>query len=64
MIKKIYKQVYNVFFKTEFNSNVLILMMGTTIAQAISIAITPILTRIYSPAEFGIAAIYFSCLQH
>ena len=63
MIKKIYKQVHNAFFKSEFNSNVLTLTTGTTIAQAISIVITPILTRIYSPTEFGIAAIYFSCLS-
>jgi O-antigen/teichoic acid export membrane protein len=63
MIKKIYKQVHNAFFKSEFNSNVQTLMTGTTIAQAIQIAIIPILTRIYSPTEFGIAAIYFSCLS-
>jgi O-antigen/teichoic acid export membrane protein len=35
-------------------------MTGTTIAQAIPIAISPILTRIYSPADFGIFALYMS----
>jgi len=35
-------------------------MTGTTIAQAIPIAISPILTRIYTPKDFGIFALYIS----
>jgi O-antigen/teichoic acid export membrane protein len=35
-------------------------MTGTTIAQAIPIAISPILTRLYSPDDFGIFALYMS----
>lgn len=35
-------------------------MTGTTIAQAIPIAISPILTRIYTPEDFGIFALYMS----
>jgi O-antigen/teichoic acid export membrane protein len=35
-------------------------MTGTTIAQAIPVAISPILTRIYSPEDFGIFALYMS----
>ena len=35
-------------------------MTGTTIAQAIPIAISPILTRIYTPEDFGIFALYIS----
>jgi len=35
-------------------------MTGTTIAQAIPIAISPILTRIYSPEDFGVFALYMS----
>lgn len=35
-------------------------MTGTTIAQAIPISISPILTRIYSPEDFGVFAIYIS----
>jgi len=46
--------------KSEFSRNVLTLMTGTTIAQAIPIAISPILTRIYTPEEFGIFALYIS----
>ncbi len=46
--------------KSEFSRNVLTLMTGTSIAQAIPIAITPILTRIYTPEDFGVFALYMS----
>lgn len=35
-------------------------MTGTGLAQAIPIAISPILTRIYSPEEFGVFALYMA----
>lgn len=44
--------------KSEFSRNVLTLMTGTTIAQAIPIAISPILTRIYTPSDFGVLALF------
>jgi len=44
--------------KSEFSRNVLTLMTGTTVAQAIPIAISPILTRIYTPEDFGIVAFF------
>lgn len=44
--------------KSEFGRNVLTLIAGTTIAQAIPIAISPILTRIYTPEDFGVFAIF------
>ena len=53
MIKKIIP-------KSDFSRNVLTLMTGTSIAQAIPIAISPILTRIYTPDDFGIFALYMS----
>ena len=46
--------------KSEFSRNVLTLMTGATIAQAIPIAISPILTRIYTPEDFGIFALYIA----
>jgi O-antigen/teichoic acid export membrane protein len=46
--------------KSDFSRNVLTLMTGTTIAQAIPIAISPILTRIYTPNDFGLFALYMS----
>ena len=44
--------------KSEFSRNVLTLMTGTTIAQAIPIAISPILTRLYTPEDFGVVGLF------
>ncbi|PML38968.1 hypothetical protein BCT78_04585 [Vibrio breoganii] len=44
----------------KFTRNVLTLMTGTTIAQAIPIAISPLLTRIYKPEDFGLMALFMS----
>ena len=49
--------------KSEFSKNVLTLMTGTTIAQAIPIAISPILTRIYTPEDFGVFALYLAIVS-
>jgi cbb3-type cytochrome oxidase maturation protein len=46
--------------KTEFSKNVLTLMTGTTLAQAIPLAITPILTRIYTPEDFGLYSLFIA----
>ncbi len=46
--------------KGEFAGNILVLMTGSTLAQAIPIAVSPILTRLYTPEEFGIFALYIS----
>jgi len=46
--------------KSEFSKNVLTLMTGTTIAQAIPIAISPILTRLYTPEDFGVFALFIA----
>jgi len=46
--------------KGSFVRNVFTLMSGATIAQVIPIAIAPILTRLYSPSDFGIIMLYMS----
>jgi O-antigen/teichoic acid export membrane protein len=53
--------------KGGFAANVLTLMTGTTLSQVLGIAIAPILTRLYSPQDFGILALiyfYFKYLGH
>jgi len=55
--------ISNIKIKSEFSRNVLILMTGTAVAQAIPIAISPILTRIYSPEDFGLFALFFAILS-
>lgn len=44
-------------------NKLIVLMTGTTIAQAIPIAISPVLTRIYTPEDFGIFALYISIVS-
>lgn len=46
--------------KGSFGHNALTLMTGTAIAQAIPIAVAPILTRLYSPSDFGVWALFIS----
>ena len=45
---------------SRYARDVVTLMTGTSLAQAIPIAISPILTRLYSPEEFGRFAIYMA----
>jgi len=55
--------IHKIKLKSEFSRNVFTLMTGTTIAQAIPIAISPILTRLYTPSDFGLLALYMSLLM-
>lgn len=43
-----------------YKKSIIVLMSGSAAAQAIPILISPILTRLYSPKEFGILALYLS----
>src|SRR5262245_30412759 len=38
-------------------------MTGTTLAQAIPIAVAPILTRLYNPEDFGVFALLMSVIS-
>lgn len=49
--------------KSDYARNVLTLMTGTSLAQAIPIAISPILTRLYSPDDFGRFALYMAIVM-
>lgn len=49
--------------KSDFNRNVLVLMTGTTIAQAIPIVLSPLLTRLYTPEDFGLFAVFISIVS-
>lgn len=46
--------------KTEFSRNVANVAGGSFIAQAITIGLSPVLTRIFSPAEFGLYSIFIN----
>jgi O-antigen/teichoic acid export membrane protein len=48
--------------KSPFVRNVAVLSSGTILAQVITALATPVLSRIYGPAEFGILALFLSIL--
>jgi len=53
-------QVIKKLLRSEFIRNVSTLMSGTAIAQAIPVLISPILSRLYTPDDFGVLALYMS----
>lgn len=57
------KKIKNYIFESEFKKNVLALMTGSFIAQAIPFVISPIISRIYSPEEFGLFALYLTVVS-
>src|SRR5690242_14208184 len=48
--------------KPGFGWNVLVMLMGTIAGQAISFLLSPILTRLYNPTEFGYLSVYSAVL--
>ena len=46
--------------KSEFARNAFTLITGTSVAQAIPFAVAPILTRLYTPEEFGTFGLYLA----
>ena len=49
--------------KQDVVRNALTLITGTSVAQAIPIAIIPILTRLYTPEDFGLFALYIAIVS-
>jgi len=48
------------FFRSEFLKNVLVLLTGTGFGQLITLLASPILSRLYSPAEYGVFTVFIS----
>ncbi|HBT47661.1 MAG TPA: polysaccharide biosynthesis protein [Peptococcaceae bacterium] len=48
--------------KSSFARNVAVLAGGTAVGQAIVVLASPILTRLYTPEDFGVLAVYSSLL--
>jgi O-antigen/teichoic acid export membrane protein len=49
-------------FSSDFLRNFTTLMTGTGLAQVVPLAMTPLLTRIYTPEDFGLLALFTSIL--
>lgn len=50
----------NIFLKSEFTKNTVVLVFGTVLAQAIPLILHPFLRRIYSVEDFGAMAVFLS----
>ena len=48
---------------SEYSKNVLTLLSGTVIAQALPILFAPVLTRIFSPEEFAVYGVYIAVVM-
>ena len=55
LVKKVIKKYTG---ESDYKKNVLTLVLGRVVGQALPILMTPFLTRMYSPEEFGIFAVY------
>ncbi|MGB9859042.1 MAG: lipopolysaccharide biosynthesis protein, partial [Moorellaceae bacterium] len=49
--------------KSSFTRNVAVLTGGTAAGQAMVVLASPILTRLYTPEDFGVLAVYSSVLS-
>lgn len=47
---------------TTYSKNILTLISGNSLAQAIPIIVSPILTRLYTPSDFGVLALFSSII--
>lgn len=55
-------KIYNKLIENKFAKNIVMVVSGTAFAQILTIAMTPIITRIYPPEEYGILSVYVSLL--
>ena len=63
IIKKIKELGSNAFPLGSFRTNVLTFMAGTAIAQLITVSISPVLTRLFTPKAFGVFGVYLSIVS-
>lgn len=59
-INYILKEIKQITIGNPYNKNILIVALGTIFAQIIAILISPLLTRIYTPEDFGIYGAFMS----
>jgi len=49
--------------QNQFAKNVSVLASGTIIVQGISILLSPVLSRLYTPEDYGLLAVFISCIS-
>ena len=63
MANSLVKKLLNKIGRSTFGKSVLMLAGGTAIAQFLSIATSPIISRLFTPDDFGVLSIYVSILS-
>lgn len=56
------KNIGRRFARSSFTRNVVVLAGGAALGQVITVLVSPVLTRLYSPEDFGIFGVYASIL--
>ena len=49
--------------RSEFSNNVITLMTGSTLSYIVPVLVSPVLTRIYTPEDFGLYAIFLAIIS-
>lgn len=55
-----WKKITSRFQRGSATRDIATLTVGTTLAQGITIAVTPLLTRLYTPSDFGLLAVFLA----
>jgi len=55
-----WKKIASCFQRGSATRDIATLTVGTTLAQGITIAVTPLLTRLYTPSDFGLLAVFLA----
>ncbi len=55
---RIHSYLQDLFLVSDFKKNFVTVASGTGIAQILSLALTPVLTRVYTPQDFGVFAVF------
>lgn len=56
------RQIFNRYISAAFTRNVIIISGGTAFGQAVNLLFSPIITRLYTPEEYGVLTVYSSIL--
>jgi O-antigen/teichoic acid export membrane protein len=55
-----YRSLIGKIWKSDFVKNVVVLMSGTALAQALQFAVSPVLSRLFEPSAFGLLGVFLA----
>lgn len=59
---RLFTTLYHKLIRNDFIHSVTVLVSGTALSQVIIVALTPLLTRLYTPEDFGVLSVYSSVM--